>query len=174
MTMVSIRFSRNGGFTLMEMVITMVLIGILSAVALTNLRAQAQHSVTVQADQLRRDLSHIQLLAISRASRLRLTVNTAGTNYTVTTCPTGSVCTNSSSFIGLIDPATGVNFSVALTDGATLSPANSILDFDSLGRPQSAGSLIATIPAVTYTLSGSGRSVLVKVLPITGFALTSY
>lgn len=74
----------------------------------------------------------------------------------------------------LVDPATGLNFSVALTDGVTLSPANDTLDFDSLGRPQSGGSLIATIPARSYTLIGSGRSVSVTVLPITGFAQTIY
>ncbi len=155
------------GFTLLEFVIIILLIGILSATVSLKLSAPGQYSVTTQADAFRRDLSHIQLLAISTDQRLHLSVNTQG--YTVATCKTSAcLATNP-----LTDPATGQNFSVTLTDGVTFSSA-STLDFDSLGRPQSGGNLIATNPARTYTLSGSGRDVLVKVLPITGFAQTSY
>ena len=156
------------GFTLIELVITMVMMGILSAVVVTDISARAQHSVTTQADQFRRNLSHLQLLAISRGARLRLTVAAGGGGYSVATCAT-SACTTRSA---LVDPATGLNFSVTLTDGVTLSPAGNILDFDSMGRPQSGGSLITATRS--YTLTGSGRSVLVTVLPVTGFARTSY
>jgi prepilin-type N-terminal cleavage/methylation domain-containing protein len=156
------------GFTLIELVITMVMMGILSAVVVTDISARAQHSVTTQADQFRRNLSHLQLLAISRGARLRLTVAAGGGGYSVATCAT-SACTTRSA---LVDPATGLNFSVTLTDGVTLSPAGNILDFDSMGRPQSGGSLITATRS--YTLTGSGRSVSVTVLPVTGFARTSY
>jgi prepilin-type N-terminal cleavage/methylation domain-containing protein len=118
------------GFTLIELVITMVMMGILSAVVVTDISARAQHSVTTQADQFRRNLSHLQLLAISRGARLRLTVAAGGGGYSVATCAT-SACTTRSA---LVDPATGLNFSVTLTDGVTLSPAGNILDFDSMGR----------------------------------------
>jgi hypothetical protein len=134
----------------------------------TDISARAQHSVTTQADQFRRNLSHLQLLAISRGARLRLTVAAGGGGYSVATCAT-SACTTRSA---LVDPATGLNFSVTLTDGVTLSPAGNILDFDSMGRPQSGGSLITATRS--YTLTGSGRSVSVTVLPVTGFARTSY
>ena len=158
---------RCRGFTLIELVITMVMMGILSAVVVTDISAKAQHSVTTQADQFRRNLSHLQLLAISRGARLRLTVAAGGAGYSVATCAT-SACTTRSA---LVDPETGANFSVVL-DGVTLSPAGNILDFDSLGRPQSGGSLINATRS--YTLTGSGRSVSVTVLPVTGFAQTSY
>ena len=158
---------RCRGFTLIELVITLVMMGILSAVVVTDISARAQHSVITQADQFRRNLSHLQLLAISRGARLRLTVAAGGASYSVATCAT-SACTTRSA---LVDPETGANFSVVL-DGVTLSPAGNILDFDSLGRPQSGGSLI--IAARSYALTGSGRSVSVTVLPVTGFAQTSY
>lgn len=158
---------RCRGFTLIELVITLVMMGILSAVVVTDISARAQHSVTTQADQFRRNLSHLQLLAISRGARLRLTVAAGGGGYSVATCAT-SACTTRSA---LVDPETGANFSVVL-DGVTLSPAGNILDFDSLGRPQSGGSLITATRS--YTLTGSGRSVSVTVLPVTGFAQTSY
>jgi type II secretory pathway pseudopilin PulG len=154
----------------MEFIVVTVMIGILSAAVMTNMQAGFRHSVTTQADQFRRNLSHIQMLAISRGSRLRLTVNATGTNYTVVSCDTSACSTTSS----VTDPATGLNFSMNLTDGVTLAPTSNTLDFDSLGRPQAGGSLITTIPARTYTLSGSSRSVQVTVQPITGFAQASY
>jgi type II secretory pathway pseudopilin PulG len=153
------------GFTLLEFVI--LLIGILSVTVAIKLTARNQHSVTIQADEFRRNLSHIQLLAISKDQRLRLSVNSGG--YTVATCTT-SACSATNP---LTDPATGQNFSVSLIDGVTFSSA-STLDFDSLGRPQTGGNLIAANPARSYTLGSSGRSVTVTVLPITGFAQTSY
>lgn len=165
---------RGRGFTLIELVITIVIIGILSAVVMVNFGAKAQHSVTVQADEFRRNLSHMQLLAISQGLRLKLKVD--ATSYTVTSCP-------DSNCDGVVtDPATGASFSTTLTDdvkfvdssGAALGAASSYY-FDSLGRPVTAtGDLRAT--AMTFGLNGVGRStdVIVSALPITGFAQTSY
>ncbi len=160
---------RVNGYTLTELVLVIVLIGIVSAATvMININSQGQHSVTVQADEFRRNLSHLQLLAISQSKRLKLTVNEA--NYTVSACTT-SACTTT---VPLTDPATGQNFSVNLTGVTFTLASRGALDFDSLGRPQSGGSLISTNPARTYTLTGSDRSVRVTVLPITGFAQTTY
>lgn len=164
------QYTPRNGFTLLELAIVIILIGILSAVVMINIQAVAQHSVTVQAETFKRTLAHIQLLSISQSHRLRLSVNASGTNYSVVSCTT-SACTTTNT---LIDPATGANFNIALTDGVTLSPTSNNLDFDSLGRPQFAGSLIASNPARTYTLAGNGRSVRITVSPITGFAQMTY
>ena len=155
--------SRCSGFTLIELAITLILIGILSsAVVMISISATAQHRVTSQADEFRRNLSHIQLLAISRGKRLRLLVSTNG--YTVYDCP-DAACVNPS--VVTADPATGQPFTVLLTDHTTFT-SSSTLDFDSLGRPQYSGRITS---ARNYTLSGSGRSASINVLPITGFAM---
>lgn len=166
---------RLGGFTLVELVITIVIIGILSAATVAYyINATAQHGMTTQADKFRRDLSHIQLLAISQGQRLM--INASGSGYTVTSCTPSSACgtTNCGSplySVDLNDPSVGLNnVSIAA------SPTNPLC-FDSLGRPQDAGGLITANPATTYTLSGGGRStdVTITVLPVTGFAqLVSY
>jgi MSHA pilin protein MshC len=159
---------RSDGYSLIELVITIIVIGILSAVVGGNISAKDQHNLTTLADELRRNLSHVQLMAISKSTRLRLTVDAAGKTYTVFSC-NNAACTVPST---LIDPATGTSFFVDITKndpGVTFtSGANSNLDFDSLGRPQQASSLITA--AFTYTISGGGRSVSISVLPITGFA----
>jgi len=164
----SIQF--NQGYSLLEVVITIVVIGILSAVVVPSFKATSQHSVTTQADDLRRNLSHIQFMSISQGQRLRLSVNSSGSKYTVESC-SDAAC---SSTTAVIDPVTKQNFSVNMTDGVKLTPVNSTLLFDSIGRPQDAGGLISSIPAKTYMLSVTGRSVTVTVQPITGFAETHY
>ena len=171
--MTSIAGVGSGGFTLIELVVTLVIMGVLSAVVIANMNAQSKHSATAQADQLRRDISHIQFLAISQDRRFRLSVASTGSSYTVYFCDTPTSCPTTNT---VTDPATGQNFSVTLTDGVTLSPAPDNLDFDSLGRPQSGGNLISNNPARTYALTGGGsnHNVTVTVLPITGFAQTTY
>ena len=140
------------GFSLIELVIVVVVVSILAATVAISFNSSKQHGVTVQADEFRRNLSSIQLLAISQGKRLRLSV--ASGDYTVK-CH-DAACTS----LGAV-----VMGPVTLTD-ATITA--STLDFDTLGRPLSDGSLINT--ARTYTLSGSGNCVKVTVLPITGFA----
>ena len=53
----------------------------------------------------------------------------------------------------------------SLHNSATLVGAD--LEFDSLGRPISGGSLITT--SRSFTLNGSGNSATVNVQPVTGF-----
>lgn len=162
----------RNGFTLFEFIIVMLIIGILSAMVVVQFNARKEHLATVLADQFRRDLSHIQLIAISQSKRLELSTTSGG--YSVGVCTT-STCTVTTP---LTDPATGSIYSVALTDpitglpsGVTMAPPGTF-DFDSLGRPHSGGGgpLIAT--TMTYTFSGSGRNVSVNVWPITGFSWT--
>lgn len=159
------------GFTLIELVIMIVIIGILSAAGIINFNAQKQHSITVQADELRRDLSHLQLLAISGQGRLQLTVTAnsyAICAATVTTCNAASA---------IIDASTGQSFSTTLTDGATFISGIGNYYFDSLGRPVTNATSSALLTTqTTFQLNGVSRStpVTVTVLPITGFAQTSY
>lgn len=172
--------SRRRGFSLVELVIVIVVLGILSAVVITNIGAKTQHSVTTQADQFRRNLSHLQLLAISQGARLKLVVTPA----TLPTPDSYSVCladvvTCDSSTALPDDPVSGGRFSVNLTDGVKFTdPAVATpYYFDSLGRPvQDATGSALVSGTTTFKLNGVGRAtpVTVTVLPITGFAQTNY
>ena len=163
--------SHTRGATLVELVITLVVIGVLSAVAVANIDASAKHSVTVQADEFRRALSHLQLIAISQGSRLKLTVTSSG--YSVCTAAT-STCNAAGA---ITDTSTGSPFSKSLTDGALFTSGTGDYYFDGLGRPVAAATG-ATLVSTTssFALNGVGRAtaVTVTVLPITGFAQTAY
>ena len=162
---------RSGGFSFIELIVTLVMMGVVSAVAVINIRAQDQHSATVQADQFRRNLSHLQLLAISQGARLKLTV--ASTGYSV--CLAATATCNAANSIN--DPATGSGFSVTLTDSVSFTVGTGDYYFHSLGRPVTAETGAALITGTTtFSLNGVGRAtaVDVTVLPITGFAQTNY
>jgi MSHA pilin protein MshC len=168
--MVAMTRHRSGGFTLVELVIVMIVIAIMSAIVMAQVGADTKHSVTTQADQLRRNLSHLQLLAISQGARLKLTVTSGG--YSVCAAST----TNCTLAAAITDPATGQRFSVDVAiDGVSFSQGAGDYYFDSLGRPVSAASGPTLKPDMSiFTLSGGGRSVTVTVLPVTGFAQTTY
>jgi hypothetical protein len=117
--------------------------------------------VNQQAEQLRRDISRVQLLAISQARRFRVATTTSG--YSVLTCTAPSIC----STVPVNDPVSGQPFVVALSgDVAFTTPSQ--LEFDSFGRPVAAN-LLATV--TTFTLARASHSVRVEVSPLTGYAL---
>jgi len=167
--------TRSGGFSLVELIILMIVIAIMAATVMLRLSAATEHSVTTDADQLRRNLSHIQALALGWGVRLKVSVTDGGKSYTVT-CRSVKAppCTAVGSVA--VDPSTGNNFIVALSNGVGLVAASGDLYFDSLGRPASGDSVTSLIDAArTYTLTGGSRPpVTVAVQPITGFATTSY
>jgi MSHA pilin protein MshC len=169
--------AHSGGFSLLELVAVLVVASILVAAVVLRMEALTQHAATTRADELRRNLAHVQQLALGWGDSLRLTV--AANSYTITCLTTvAPSCAAIGVGVGGVpkDPATGENFSVTLADGVTLVEAlnRNTVDFDSLGRPTSGGVLIATNPARTYTLTGGTRTAQVSLLPITGFAETSY
>ncbi|MGE5650578.1 Tfp pilus assembly protein FimT/FimU [Noviherbaspirillum sp. UKPF54] len=161
------------GFTLIEMIVVMSIISILAATMVVQMSATSARAAINQADQLRRNLSHIQMLALGWGVTLRLSTAADGKSYSVTCRGTNAntPCTT----IGTVpaDPATGQSFTVILTDNVLIAPTSNTVDFDSLGRPTSGGALIATNPVRTYTLTGNGASATVTLQPVTGFAEAS-
>jgi MSHA pilin protein MshC len=159
------------GFTLVELIIVLIVTGILAAVSVTSITAKKTYAVNTQADQLRRDLSHAQLLALSWGVALRLTASSTGYAVTCRSTNTGTPCTTLGGQPS--DPATGNSFGVTFTDSVTMTSSCSTVDFDSMGRPISGTTLLITNPVCTYTLTGNGRSVIVYLRPLAGFAETS-
>lgn len=145
------------GFTLIELVAVMVIIAALGAMAVPAFNHN-DATLPAQADQLARTLRHAQSLALSQGRPLTLNVQSASL-YAIT---------NGSNTTPIRDPA-GAEQSHTLSNQVTLTGSD--IEFDSLGRPVNAGSLITA--AQSWTLNGSGSSATVSIQPLTGFVTVS-
>jgi MSHA pilin protein MshC len=155
------------GFTLIELVMVLVLIGIMAAVVVPRLPNVASTKAGVIVDKLRADIRYAQNLAMTRSRRTRVSF-TGATRYDVLSDTTGT-CT---AFPPVIDPATGQSFSVDLTAapytgaGITLTlPAMTCLEYSSLGQPYNCTGLgnvcsgAAIVSSWTVTVNANAAAV---------------
>lgn len=156
------------GFTLVELVMVIVLLGILAGNIAVKLNSPGDYTGGFQAGRLAADLRHAQALAMHWGQRL--TFRVAGNSYAVT-CVTGTgqlPCVNAGDTID--DPGSGDPFNDTLQDGVAVAGAPSAsVDFDSMGRPLATGGTLLTA-AQSFTLtSPGGTQWAVSISPVTGF-----
>ena len=154
------------GFTLIETVVVLVLLGILAVNVVIRWPADNELKLPAQADLLATHLRHIQSLALYWGQPLRLAIGSGSYSVACVTASATSPCNNSP----VIDPATGESFSTTLENGISLA-GTATTDFDSLGRPVSGGSLITG--ARSFTLSAGTPTWTVTLSPLTGFVSSS-
>lgn len=143
--MISATRLKKNGFTLIELVIVLVLIGILGAYVATTGGAGQMLSVPSQAETLASNIRHLQTQANASGKRMGLTVSTG--SYLL------GECTGTTGCASIINTT-----SVPVEQGVALSgPA---LYFSTLGQPSAAAS---------YTLSYDGYTYRVSVDELTGF-----
>ena len=156
------------GFTLFELILVLVILGIIGGMAAARLSAPGEYSVGYQAERLAADLRHVRDLAATWGHRL--TFSATANNYTVTCVSFNGAlpCINNGDIIR--DPATSEPFQVATTDNVTLSatPVTTI-DFDSLGRPNTTGGGLINATQEFRLTSSGGVVWSVTVEPLTGF-----
>ena len=148
------------GFTLIELVVVVVILGIISIYATPKPVSTAELTLPSQAQKLASDILHAQLLAISWGKSLRLSI-IPGTNgsYSVSCVTSGSSPCNVSPVIN----TSGSSFSVNLQKSVVLGGTN-IVNFNSLGQPSAAAS---------YTLTSGTSTKTVSVAQLTGFVTVS-
>jgi prepilin-type N-terminal cleavage/methylation domain-containing protein len=159
------------GFTLIELIMVMVLLGIMAAVVVPRLGNMTTTNAAAFPAKLRADIRYAQNLAMTRGKRTRVYFN--GTGPAPVTAPAqgysvgidNSGTGNCSSFTLASDPAGGGNMLVTLNTGMYTGitiPAPSItcLEYDSLGRPYACGAgACATVPlAATMTADVNGNA----------------
>ncbi|HUG76425.1 MAG TPA: GspH/FimT family pseudopilin [Burkholderiales bacterium] len=152
-----------GGWSLAELALVIVILALLGSLAILRFRPLDVPALQ-QADRLRSDLRHAQMLALTWGQPLRLSVAAGG--YSFACVSAGAAPCDASP---VIDPASGQPFSVSLESGLGLSGPGFTLDFDALGRPKNGASLIAASATLTVTGGEAPRNVVVS--PVTGFAL---
>ena len=122
-----IRSGRHGGFTLMELVAILVLVGILSFSVVPRFLDKGSIDVGAMAEQLAGDIRYTQSLAMTRGQRNR--INLAAASYQITT----------SAGVPVAHPATGSTAAISLGDvslsGYNPPLTNSYIAFDGKGVP---------------------------------------
>lgn len=153
---------KNRGFTLIELVMIIALLGIMAVFAAPRLGNITATNAAAFSDKLRADIRYAQNLAMTRNARFRVHFNAApapNPGYAVTDSANASVQ----------DPAGSGNLSVVLNAGnyagITVASPFPFIEFDSLGRPyDNAGVLLAA--AATLTVSPGAITVIIS--PQTG------
>ena len=159
------------GFTLIETLTVLILLGVLAVNVVVHWPADDELKLPAQADLMASHIRHLQSLAMYWGQPLRLTISNGSYSVSCVSTTAGSPCNGSNP---VIDPVTGQAFSTTLESGITLKEVSGLTTtgFDTLGRPVSGGSLISTTPARTFTLS-AGTDATVTLSPLTGFVSVS-
>ncbi|MDH5513390.1 MAG: hypothetical protein OEY27_09295 [Gammaproteobacteria bacterium] len=156
-----IRSTRRSGFTLVELVAIILLVGVLAFTVVPRFLTKGSIDVSVKAEQLANDIRFTQSLAMTsgRSNRIELTATT----YKITTSTGGPVvhpATGSAAAISLNNVSLG-NYNPPLTNG--------YLAFDGKGVPYFnivTGSVLTTPATIRLTAGSYTRDVVVS--PQTG------
>jgi MSHA pilin protein MshC len=151
---------KRNGFTLIELVMVLVLIGIIAVFVAPRMGSMTTMNAAAFPDKLRADIRYAQNLAMTRNLRSRVSFGT--TSYSIMTSTTGTC----SAFPLATDPATSRPFTVVLTvapytgAGITLTlPAMTCLEYNSIGQPYNCtglGNVCATTSSgMTVTITSS-------------------
>ena len=139
---------RRNGFTTIEVISILVILGILSAVAISKVASTATYSLVAEADVLRMHLRYAQYRALS--DDVSWGMSFTGNTYTLLRGATATY--------NLPNDSSATH---TLANGISFSPTPGGVSFDEWGSPGTAD--------ITITLSSSGGSQSIPITKNTGF-----
>jgi len=162
------------GFTLVEIIIVVVILGIAAALVVPTLSNAADIQVRSAANRIAADLDYAKGLAITHQGRYSVVFDVSGESYEIQEADGTSVrnpLTGASSFV--------VNFStddrlsqVDIVSADFDSDSSDTITFDYLGSPYS-GTTTAPLNIGQITLQADDFSLTVDIEPVTGYVTIS-
>ncbi|MBL8488650.1 MAG: prepilin-type N-terminal cleavage/methylation domain-containing protein [Rhodocyclaceae bacterium] len=141
---------RPGGFTIIELVVTLVVLGIVAAVVLPNFAGDLSFKTRGYFDQVLAATEYARQEAVAR--RRVACVQVSGSPARVRLYTSASSPTNHNAcLVPLTDPKTNAAFDLPAPSGVSVSPNPAFISFDWYGRPYT---------AATLTISGDGSYTL--------------
>ncbi len=152
------RFER-GGYTLVEIMVVVVLLGIIAAVVVPMAVSGSSMEAVSAARNLASDIQYAQSMAITRQESMRVVFDAAGESYSLRDYESTP----------LIHPMTKTDYIVTFSGHRALGNVDlvtadfggdAVLIFDETGAPDSAGTATVSAENVTYQISvsaGTGR-----------------
>lgn len=174
--MFTLKFSSasTSGFTLIELVLVIVILGILSIYPMMKSVPITELTLPSQAQKLASDIRHAQVLAATWGKHLQLTM-TSGLNGANAKYSLSCVIVENSppcNVTPVIDPTTGSSFNVKLQKRVA-GIGTEILNLNSMGQPTnvSAVNFSLCFPDCGITTNPSKKTITVQAL--TGFVTVS-
>jgi MSHA pilin protein MshC len=191
----SAKAARAAGFTMVELIIVMVVMGILAAVGIQRFFDNATIEVREYSDQAKAIIRYGQKLAIAQnrpiyvsatANRFALCTNRSCGAGSLVNAPAGNnsgnsvakaQCTLNAAYVSTwMCEARPASVALASSRATEAGGANSLFFFDAMGRPFNAADIeppngyVTTFgQALTLTFTGSGTSYVITVEPETGY-----
>lgn len=149
----------ESGFTLVELVVILVIVGILAVVVIPRFTGSTAFDARGFHDQFTTDLRYAQTVAVATQCPVTVSVTAGSPGSYAATIPSGVNCGGgATALLG----ADGTPLTAASAGGVTLGGSGSVL-FNGDG----------TATAASFSVSGAGFSGSIAVIPMTGYVQSS-